>query len=127
MKDIKKEGLEEIIYLDLNRVNLWCFERYKEAYTVDSMVRGIELGDDFPPVLVYRIDDWNYELTNTQVGENNLGGHYRAIAHYIANQKLKCMITSSKPEVQVKYLVKDIILYDNYYRYLFKKQFYRMK
>ncbi len=39
---------EEITFLDLGKVELYGWETAKNIMLIDSMVRGIEAGDDFP-------------------------------------------------------------------------------
>jgi len=86
---------DDIIFLDLNEVNLWGFEDKKSEKVIESIVLGIEAEDDFPAVQVYRLDDTNYQLTYFEDPTNSNfvdGGHNRAVAHYIANKPLKCRL-----------------------------------
>ncbi len=75
--------MSEESYLDLNEVIVFGREEYKSDLVIDSIVRGIEAGDDFPAVQVRELADRNYEI---------LDGHRRVVGHYIAGQPLKVTI-----------------------------------
>lgn len=90
---------EEIIYLDLEKVTLYGWEEENSIQTVDAIIRGIEAGDDFPAVPVYKIDEHEYWLDPNYLTEkgdafNPLtdGGHSRACGHYIEGKPLKCKL-----------------------------------
>ena len=113
--------MDKTIYLDLNKVNLYGWEKKKSDLVIDSIVRGIEADDNFEdPVLVYRIDENTYQLT---LEENYYGeidcGHRRAVGHYIANKPLKCVIVGHLPALSKKvrdqdvFNIKDTILEDD--------------
>ena len=50
-------ALGDIVYLDLNSVDLFGWERKKSDLVIDSIVRGIEAGDEFPAVPVMVISE----------------------------------------------------------------------
>ena len=97
-------NIGDIIFLNLDEVDLFGTEGRKRVSKVAQYVRDIEKGDNFPPVFVVKVDDNKYLLSGykfyskTNTGDRdykklNYGGHYRALAHYIAGIPLKCMIT----------------------------------
>ncbi|MBI4177631.1 MAG: hypothetical protein HY516_04685 [Candidatus Aenigmarchaeota archaeon] len=100
----------ETNFLDLNEVELYGWETFKNAMLIDSMVRGIEAGDDFPPVHVNRFSDTEYRLTVSRDG-----GHKRAVAHYITGRPLKVKIEETPPGLGIghPYPIKDILLVDD--------------
>jgi hypothetical protein len=126
------DGEDDIVYLDLNKVKLHCFEDRKSDLTVDSIVRGIEAGHDFPAVLVYQISNTEYALCEMEVDKDNPfpdGGHDRAAGHYIANQPLKSHIRRlpadfSIDDIRFGLLVGDIVLYDDSGDYELRKMLY---
>ena len=116
------KNLTEIIWLDLNKVNIFGFEMEKDIATVARMVRNVESGADFPPVYVTKIDDKNYILSGYEVSEeNNYGGHHRALAHWIVGKPLKCIMTENywKGKYNCNGNIKDIKLdHIDYWAYL---------
>jgi len=105
----------DIVFLDLNKVRLFGFERETLASKVDRMIKSIEAGDeDFPPVPVKKFNKSTYALTHQPDSTGKAdGGHHRAVAHYIANKPLKCML------VEGKYKWKGFPRTDEYRRLLF--------
>lgn len=115
----------ECSYLDLNVVEILGFEKRKHCSDVEKIIRGIENKVDFPPVFLVPVgkpDELKYRLTllHDYVRRSNFGGHRRAIAHYIENKPMKCLILkpdlvkSNDPVYELVYFlfpIKDIILY----------------
>jgi len=77
----------EIILLDLNKVKLLGYECGWDK-CIDSVIKGIQSNDVFPPVNVLRLDDGSYLLVPPD------GGHTRAIGHYITNKPLRVIVVS---------------------------------
>ena len=90
--------MAEIFYLDWNKHTLFGWETVKSDLVVDAIVRGIEAGDEFPPVHVHQGEKGYYlsPLRETSHGWTD-GGHNRAVGHYIARQPLKCMLMRGGP------------------------------
>ncbi len=113
--------MDEIVFLDLSRVDLYGWEEAKSDQAVDSIVRGIEADDMFQdPVQVYRIDGRTYQLTLEDDGSGCLdGGHKRAVGHYIAHRPLMCIVRGELPRVtqmvegQPMFNVRETILEDD--------------
>ncbi len=110
------------IYLDLQEVDLYGWERYKSQTLVDSLLRGIAMGDVFPPVPVvqndgfYSLDSFAHDARFSQ-SDIREGGHTRAIAHYLARKSLRCVLTGvsqlpSPPEGF--FLIREISVTDSY-------------
>ena len=98
----RKEKLEDIIWLDLDKVELYGFEKFKHVKVIANMVREIEAEADFPPVYVAKLENKKYalsgyydEVERTLRGDDNYGGHHRALAHWIAGKPLKCQLTKN--------------------------------
>lgn len=77
-----------------------------------NMLKILKKEMNFPAVPIKKISDNLYSLI--WVGENGdgLGGHKRAIAHYISNKPLKCIFVQkglTVPETD-KIFIEDIIL-----------------
>lgn len=104
----------ETTFLDLGKIELYGWETIKNTMLIDSIVRGIETGDDFPAVPVNKIGDMEYWLA---VGRD--GGHKRAMAHYIAGRPLKVRIEETPTGLGIShpYPVKDILLTDDHGEY----------
>ncbi len=100
----------EIIYLDLGRVELSGWETFKNAMLIDSLVKGIEMGDEFPPAHVNKFDETHYRLAVSRDG-----GHKRAAAHYVTGKPLKVMIEETPPGLGIShpYPIKYIVLTDD--------------
>ena len=88
------EGLGSVVWLNLEFVTLYGFERYKSARRIESIIKGIEAGDDFPPVFVERFPKNEYGIVRfvDEYDNTNYGGHNRAVAHYIEGKPLKCIV-----------------------------------
>jgi hypothetical protein len=91
-------------YLDLDRVIIFGRENYKSDLVIDSIIKGIEAGDEFPAVQVRERTDGNYEI---------LDGHRRVVAFYIAHKPLKVTILKGKCEPKMPFdLRQTILIYD---------------
>ncbi len=124
----------QIMDLDFNKVTLYGWERKKSAQVIDAIIKGIENGDDIPPVRIRQIDENSFEI----IGGD--GGHYRAIARYITSTPLKVILTPEERvmlygrgwvgwdyEKHPRINIKDIILKDDELELEIRKQtrFYR--
>jgi len=101
-----------IQYLNLNQVQLFGFESKKSDKIIDSMVRGIEAGDEFPAVPVKQFDDISFTLSRFPAEEHAYitdGGHNRAIAHYIANKPLKVIILDTTNHLWEPWMAREDI------------------
>ncbi len=109
----------EITYLDLDKVELYGWETFKDVMFIDSMVRGIEAGDDFPPVHVNKFSDTEYRLAVSRDG-----GHRRAVAHYVAGRPLKVIIEETPPGLGIShpYPIIEIVLTDDFGEYELTKK-----
>src|SRR3989344_1732149 len=56
-------------YLDLWQEELYDWERLKSKRIIDSLLKGIEMGDVFEPVFVWKIAHWdtNYCLDKEKI------------------------------------------------------------
>ena len=83
-----------IIYLNLEQITLYGFQKMVTDLKVDAIIRGIEAGDVFPPILVRKRTGGEYELGVFRDSEDweNYGGHHRAVAHYIEGVPLRCKV-----------------------------------
>lgn len=131
----------EEIYLDLNLVDLFCDSRdgWKSDLCIDSIIKGIESGDEFPAVPIVKLKDRMYSLTldayvlyySYGKGERATdGGHNRAIVHFIANKPLRCKLGDWRPlPVNRRKHVKDMLIEEEYDNELQKRRirkgFYR--
>lgn len=127
------------LYLDLNLVDLYFDKRefFKSDLCIDSVIRGIEAGDDFPSVPVVKINEKTYSLTldaylisrsaNSRIPELVIdGGHNRAVGHYIANKPLKCKTGNWRPlHPQFRKHVKDMNIEDEFDGELEKRRIFR--
>ncbi len=101
------------IELNLREIDLRGWETHVSDLLVDSYVKGIEMRDVFPSVPVVQISQNLYDLYRGCIDPNNLGGHHRAVAHFIANRPLKCEVVSQHdwPDSGVRISIRDILLY----------------
>jgi hypothetical protein len=79
-----------IVDLDLSKVTIYGRENNKSAQVIESILIGMELGDDIPPVPVDMIDENTYAIDE---------GHHRTIAHMIAEKPLKCKIYAKRDKI----------------------------
>jgi hypothetical protein len=92
----------ETFHINLSSECLFGWETKQYDRIVASICRGIELGDEFPPVGVYCVNPCVYELSGTRIKYRtpqgvlltDIGGHHRAVAHYIMGKPL---LAISKP------------------------------
>ena len=107
----------QLLYLDLDKITLYGFETEKSDLVIDSIIRGIEAGDEFPPVPVLEIDGDYFlhpYLRICQAGWMPLdGGHNRAVGHYIAGKPLKCMVTKGVIKPSDRIPISEIVLKDD--------------
>ncbi len=110
----------EELFLDLHKVELYGWEKYKSKNLVYSLLEGIEQGDNFPPVSVvsardfYYLDQLIFDRRFSQ-GKVLDGGHTRAYAHYILKKPLRCSITRVSENIfppNRYFPIRDIIIAD---------------
>jgi hypothetical protein len=91
-----QHNIGEIVWLDLDEVELIGWEEIKDVAEIARFVRKIDAGKDFPPVFVAQVGE-KYVLSCYSefryCANENYGGHHRALAYYIAGKPLKCQIT----------------------------------
>ena len=85
----------ECLYLDLNVVSILGFHNV-DAPHLESIIKCIKEGAEFPPVFLVPVEpnELVYRLTilaDYHI-DSNFGGHHRAVAHYIENKLMKCLI-----------------------------------
>ncbi len=105
-----QEALEGIqlrgLLLDLDKEDLYGFERDRNPYILQSIDRGIDAGDTFPAVRVLlvhpspRFFSCNVssepvyfiekDRPDHRIGRRPEGGHHRAFAHWIRGEPLLC-------------------------------------
>lgn len=111
-------GVEgEETFLDLSQKKLFCFQEYVDKGIISKMLGSIMAGKEFPPVGVVKINDDTYSLTiliNSETGGID-GGHHRAYAHFVAEEKLRCIIIPSKYQAfhKLQLTVRDMRFKDN--------------
>ena len=90
--------MDEIVFLDLHKVDLYGWEVRKPEKKIDNIIRGINEGVDFEPIEIYKINDNTYQLNREFILNENAyakiktGGHSRSNAHAKTNTLLKCML-----------------------------------
>ena len=89
----------EIIFINWDIHTLFGWENEKSDLVIDAIIRGIEAGDNFPPVPVHKKGDSVFYLSPLRETPDGLpdAGHYRAIGHYITNTPLKCELLNDGP------------------------------
>jgi len=85
---------KERVHLDLEKIDLYGWEGSVNKYKFDSVIRGINAGDRFPPVRVFKINEHIYQLTDlaTEDESRKEGGHTRSFAHYKTKKPLECVV-----------------------------------
>jgi len=92
------------ILLDLEKNSLFGWEHEKTDKVIDAIIRGIEAGDTFPNVKIFRGRGFgrfptglclypSFETKIPLLDDSELvfdGGHSRAVAHYIMGVPLRC-------------------------------------
>ncbi|PIN88952.1 hypothetical protein COU57_06825 [Candidatus Pacearchaeota archaeon CG10_big_fil_rev_8_21_14_0_10_32_14] len=105
---MRGEESQNIVWLDLQKVKLLGYEDGHSDKVLDSLVRGIENGNSFPPVPVFKLDEKTYALHSGKkvslkysgrVFNHVDGGHHRSLAHFIAQANLKCEIIDEIPDM----------------------------
>lgn len=110
------DDLKKKVLLDLNKINLWGYETKKNVDYINDLIEQINNGEKLLPVMVYQIDEINYQLTRILLEpfKNRIdGGHNRAIAHYLAKVPLECRLIGYRPEITEKVNIKNIQLLPN--------------
>jgi len=117
-----------LFYLDWNIHRLFGYENYKSDKVIDSIIRGIEAGDDFPAVQIHQdVGIKNKFYISPIIIHPDMfadGGHFRALGHYIANKPLKCELLS-KPFPRIKESlieIYNIIIVDDFHDYDWHKE-----
>ena len=113
------------INLDIEKTILYGTRSYVNGYIVDSIVKGIEAGDSFPPIFVSKNSDGSYNigLLCDKLDTSNYGGHHRAIAHMRAKKNLKCLLQKKSQDRKTQ--IKDISIVrtpEAYASYIRKKE-----
>lgn len=128
--------MEKQFYLDWSKHKLWGLEDRRSRQAVDAIIRGIRMGDGFPPVFIYQISELEFSIvgtsyTDTTVGRKKDGGHTRARGHNLINAPLLCQIEKNRPDVLPGYLdpygtinISEIVLIDDLETYLTKKKWF---
>ena len=102
-----EEGKE--IYLDLRKKQLYGRESEKSRLVVEAMREGIKLEHKFPSVDIFELDGGLY-----RIADGLIGGHHRAIAHYLEDIPLRFRIINSEDETFLKIPICQILLVENY-------------
>jgi len=97
--------MPEETHLDLDKVTIFGHEKVKSDLVIDSIVRGIEAGDDIPAVEVTKIDENTYEI---------LDGHRRVVGHYIVGEPLKVVIAGERKELGHNFDLRQTLLVDDH-------------
>lgn len=102
----------EEIFLDLHKVPLYGWEKQKSRERIDRFVHGLQEGEVFPPVFVWKIRNQGYNLDKRRADPLRKlidGGHHRAIAHYLTQKVLRAIITEEVPFIpSYSYLIKEL-------------------
>jgi len=119
------------LYLDLSWESLVGWQSEIGDLSVDAICRGIEEGDEFPPVSVVALEDGSYSLDLTKldpdIGGRFLdGGHARAVAHYIMNEPLKCILNPKglPHSISARIPILEIIITDDNGEYVSRKLYH---
>ena len=105
------------IELDLNKVELFGWEPSNSDKSIAAMIKGILAGDEIPRVPIHRQTENVYFLSPLWETKDGLqdAGHTRAVAHYIENRILKCVLLDggpcNPPDTDVN--IKDIEIVDD--------------
>ena len=122
--------MDEEIWLDLHAEILYGFQASVSEEIVDSIIKGIKLGDVFPDVTVYRNDDNSYALAQSVTDPKTPfhdGGHARAVAHFKEHQPLRCALIDASDDrariiVPARVEISDIVVKDHPGEFEMKKQ-----
>lgn len=81
------------VSLDLNKVDIYCWENNKSLLIVEHMIKLLNTGFVFPPVLLWEISSNEYILDHWSFSSRiPTGGHHRVASHYLANKPLESII-----------------------------------
>jgi hypothetical protein len=106
-----------IFYLDWDSYKLFGWEPNKLGIYIASLVKGVDAGDEFPPVEVM-VDEHCPKVVYL-AGKSRLahldgtvdGGHKRGLAHRIAGKLLKCRAIPFNRDIRwVNVPIEDTIL-----------------
>ncbi len=114
---------DKIVFLDLNKVDLYGFEHGVNDLYIDEMINSILEDVEFPPVSVLKINNSTYHLVKLPDPKNPDridAGHHRSVAHYICSEPLKCRLVTLKERLlyafpilkKERIYIGDIELYD---------------
>ena len=108
----------EEVFLDLHAVNLYGWEREKNPYIIESICRGIDAGDTFPPVPIIRVYPFQWifgissESTRYFIEREPAGGHHRAFAHFLKSKPLLCTLVGKViREPYIPFSIRESTLY----------------
>ena len=91
--------------LDLHEVELYGWERLKSRKLIDCIRVGVERGDRFDPLYVWKVSEVEYCLDVRRVNQENIdeldGGHHRAYAHWLAHRPLPVLVTEEIPKQEL--------------------------
>jgi hypothetical protein len=109
--------MDKIFYLDWTKHELYGWEAKKSGSAVDAIIRGIERGDDFPPVTVHEGEKNKFYISPLREASNGYvdGGHHRALGHYELRKPLKCELIEGGPiwPDEMCIPISDIIIVDD--------------
>lgn len=111
-----EHNIGNIVWLNLDEVDLFGWEEGKSVKAIARMVRKIEADKELPPVFVAVVEG-KYVLSACPEFRyrepENYGGHHRALAHYISKIPLKCQITEDYRNERIKSMensIKNLLL-----------------
>lgn len=87
-------------WVNLRTTDLLGYQESVSGSAVAAIIRGIEMGDSIPPVIVVREGTKLKLPTVILPGTEGLdGGHHRSVAHLLADRPLKCRWLSGRDRV----------------------------
>jgi len=111
------KGEEEMkkIFLDLQSVELYGWEREKSLCRVQAYLSVLRSGSVFAPLKIWRIRDGRFHLDKDSLDAENPalkdGGHHRALAYYLAKRALPAIITQELSHLpSYSYRIQDLEL-----------------
>ncbi len=101
-------------FLDLDSVVLLGFQKLVSDLEIDSLIKGINAGDGFEPVVVERVGRTTYRIASVHdySAGGVHGGHHRAIAHYIESKPLKCRLPHEEEPIVLHRIGNKYRVYD---------------
>lgn len=96
---MKEESYTDVI--DLSEVNLFGWKGSVDKGSVDALINQLDAGKHLDSVHVYKIDNYNYQLTERKLPDQQKkdGGHKRAIAYSKKNLSLNIVVEGNKSSV----------------------------